>query len=361
MTLRTHEFLRRERDRIMLEWERAIRDAPQRISLDDSALRNELPEFLDALAAWVQSEEGPARGTLRDIPAKHAKQRLRNAYELAQVISELRVLRATILRLLLLAEAAERARADVPEETERRVVELARLQEGLDEAITSSVECFVAERERIRERFIGVLSHDLRSPLTSVVVSADRLLRSGRLPPGMDRVAARIARGAALMNRMVRDLLDLARGRLADGIPIVVAQTDMVDVCRATADDAAITHPGREIIVKAGSELWGEWDRDRALQAVGNLVGNALTYGHDPVTISVTSDPPTSSSPSRTGVNRSPRTASRRSSIPFSVENTARRSGGGWDSGSTSSARSCARTEARWRWTRPTTRARHSR
>lgn len=290
MTLRTHEFLRRERDHIMSEWERAIREAPQRISLEDSALRNDLPEFLDALAAWVQSEEEPVGGILRDVPAKHAKQRFKSAYELAQVISEFRVLRATILRLLLQAEAIERKRADVQADTERRVVELARLHAGLDQAISESVESFVGEREHIRERFIGVLGHDLRAPLGSILMTADHMLRSGRLQPGLDKAAGRIARNAARMSRMVRDLLDLARGRLADGIPITASHIDMGEVCRAAADDAAITHPGREITTETSSELWGDWDRDRAIQAVGNLIGNALQYGHDPVTIRVTSD-----------------------------------------------------------------------
>jgi signal transduction histidine kinase len=290
MALITHEFLRQERDRIMSEWERSIREAPHPISLEDSALRNDLPEFIDALASWVKSEEEPAGGILRDVPARHAKQRLKNAYELAQVISEFRVLRVTILRLLLQAEAVERARPDLHDDTETRVVELARLHAGLDQAISDSVESFVKEREAIRERFIGVLGHDLRTPLSSILMTADHMLRSGRLQPGLDKAAGRIARSAARMSRMVRDLLDLARGRLADGIPITASHMDMGEICRAAADDASITHPGREIAIEAGFELWGEWDRDRAFQAVGNLVGNALQYGQGPVTISVSSD-----------------------------------------------------------------------
>jgi signal transduction histidine kinase len=288
MTLVTHEFLRRERDRIMAEWERAIRQEPGPVLLQESALRNDLPEFLDALAAWMKTEDAPIGGMLEGVPTAHAKQRLKNEYQLAQLITEFRVLRSTILRLLLHAEAEERAAADDDARLERRVTDLARLNAGLDQAISDSVEYFVSERERIRERFIGVLSHDLRAPLGSILMSADHMLRSGQLHPGEDRVVGRIARGAARMQRMVRDLLDLARGRLGEGIPVTLTRVDMGEVCRAIVDDMSITNPGRQLTVETGEALWGDWDHDRALQAVGNLVANALQYGRDPVTVTAT-------------------------------------------------------------------------
>ncbi len=288
MTLITHEFLTRERDRIMAEWERALREEPRPIRLEDSALRNDLPEFLDALAAWMKTEETPLAGMLQGVPTTHAKQRLKHAYQLAQLVSEFRVLRATILLMLFRTEAEEQAGIDTKASMERRVIELARLNAGLDQAISDSVEYFVNERERIRERFIGVLSHDLRTPLSAILMSADHMLRSGQLQPGHDRAVGRIARGAARMNRMVRDLLDLARGRLGDGIPITRARMDMGEVCRTVIDDVSISNPGRQLTVDTGEALWGEWDHDRALQAVGNVVANALQYGRDPVTVTAT-------------------------------------------------------------------------
>ncbi len=286
MTLITHEFLTRDRDRIIAEWERAIREEARPVRLEDSALRNDLPQFLDQLAAWIRTEHAPLAGMLEGVPTTHAKQRLKHAYQLAQLISEFRVLRATILRLLLQAEAKEQSRGDNREEIESRVIELARLNAGLDQAISDSVEYFVEERERIRERFIGVLGHDLRTPLGAIVMSSDHMLRSGRLPAGLDRAAGRIARNAARMSRMVRDLLDLARGRLGEGIPInTTSRVDLAEICHAAAEDAILTNPDREITVNASGDLWGSWDRDRALQAIGNLLANAIHYGHGPVVL----------------------------------------------------------------------------
>jgi signal transduction histidine kinase len=233
----------------------------------------------------MRKEQAPIGGMLEGVPTTHAKQRLKHAYQLAQLISEFRVLRATILRLLLQAEDEQRSRGDGREGIELRVAELARLNAGLDQAISDSVEYFVEERERVRERFIAVLGHDLRTPLGAIVMSADHLLRSGRLPAGLDRAAARIARNSARMSRMVTDLLDLARGRLGDGMPIDPARVDMEEVCHAAVEDAILASPEREITVSASGDLWGSWDRDRALQAVGNLLANAIRYGHGPVAV----------------------------------------------------------------------------
>jgi phosphoserine phosphatase RsbU/P len=52
-----------------------------------------------------------------------------------------------------------------------------------------------------------------------------------------------------------------------------------------TRNDMSITNPGRQLTVETGEALW---DHDRALQAVGNLVVNALQYGRDPVTVTAT-------------------------------------------------------------------------
>jgi hypothetical protein len=69
MTLKTHEFLKRERDRIISEWEQAIRMELRPISLEGSVLRNDLGEFLDELAAWKERDEEPTRPNLRSLCA----------------------------------------------------------------------------------------------------------------------------------------------------------------------------------------------------------------------------------------------------------------------------------------------------
>ncbi|HTM21257.1 MAG TPA: histidine kinase dimerization/phospho-acceptor domain-containing protein, partial [Kofleriaceae bacterium] len=79
----------------------------------------------------------------------------------------------------------------------------------------------ISERVRLdtaREQFIAILGHDLRNPLNAIQVSAELLMGA---PEASTRAcAARMARSARRMDAMIRDLLDFARGRLGDGIPV---------------------------------------------------------------------------------------------------------------------------------------------
>lgn len=276
------EILRRNRGRIISEWEDAVAEAAKRspagISLTGSLLRNDLPDLLDALTAWLESGDAASTQMTLGFPARHARQRVEHAYQLHQAIEELHLLRAVILRLMLAEETRE---------VERELATvLARLNAGLDRAITDAVEAFVDERDNIRERFVGVLGHDLRNPLDVILASANAMLLSGRLEPGFYPVVGRIARSAEQMNRMVHDLLDLSRGRLGGGLAIRRSRVQMGDVCHMAGDDFQLAYPGRTITVATEGDLWGEWDRDRVVQALGNLTTNAVKYGQDPVAIS---------------------------------------------------------------------------
>jgi nitrogen-specific signal transduction histidine kinase len=133
--------------------------------------------------------------------------------------------------------------------------------------------------ERQRERFMAVLGHDLRSPLSAVVGSAQMLLTGGRLEESDRRSAARIVRAGDRMTRLVGDLLDFTRARVGQGIPIVPVWVDLGETVRATVEESAISNPTRTIRVAVGLRSRVLCDPDRVAQVVSNLVGNALTHG----------------------------------------------------------------------------------
>src|SRR5207248_5555837 len=76
-----------------------------------------------------------------------------------------------------------------------------------------------ARTARFREQFIGVLGHDLRTPLTAIVASAGLVLRHEHLPPAVSTAATRIAAAGDRMRRMIGDLLDFTQARLGGGLP----------------------------------------------------------------------------------------------------------------------------------------------
>jgi PAS domain S-box-containing protein len=129
-----------------------------------------------------------------------------------------------------------------------------------------------------RERFLGIVSHDLRNPLGVITLSANMLLREETLSERALRSAQRIALNAELMGRMIGDLLDLTRGRLGGGIPISPGPVDLGPLGRRVLSELEVAHPARELRLETRGDLQGEWDQDRLAQLLGNLLRNALDY-----------------------------------------------------------------------------------
>jgi len=134
------------------------------------------------------------------------------------------------------------------------------------------------ETLRLNEMFVAVLGHDLRNPLNAMVMSAHLLQRT----PTEDVVreaAARILSSGARMTRMIEDLLDLARARLAGGIPLARERVDLAMLVPRVVREHRVAHPERQIEVIQNGDLVGDWDADRLAQVASNLIGNALQYG----------------------------------------------------------------------------------
>jgi signal transduction histidine kinase len=129
-----------------------------------------------------------------------------------------------------------------------------------------------------RERFMSIVSHDLRNPLNAILLSANALLRSDDLGERHVKGVRRIVTSAERMRRMISDLLDFARGRLGGGIPISARPVDLGVLCREVVEELEAGRPGREVVLKAEGNLQGEWDADRLSQLLINLGKNALDY-----------------------------------------------------------------------------------
>jgi len=168
--------------------------------------------------------------------------------------------------------------ADQREANERMVAATIRAEELAEEAAAARERAEQSERElrsvaEVRETFIGVLGHDLRNPLGSIVMSAGTLLQHQNLDDHDTAAVGRILRGAQRMSRMITQLLDLTRARLGGGIPIERKPTDLGDLCRGVAEEF---EPSVELQLEG--DLTGTWDADRLAEVLSNLVGNAIEY-----------------------------------------------------------------------------------
>jgi len=134
------------------------------------------------------------------------------------------------------------------------------------------------EEARFQERFIGVLGHDLGNPLAAVRLSSAALLARDSLPPEVRRVVARIDGSAERMARLVKQLLDFTRARMAGGIPLRPHEVSMEDVCRRIIAELEPAHPACSVRLEVDGESRGIWDEERLGQVLSNLLGNALQH-----------------------------------------------------------------------------------
>jgi PAS domain S-box-containing protein len=148
------------------------------------------------------------------------------------------------------------------------VTEQKRLEQGL------------AEADRRKSEFLGVLSHELRNPLTPIR-NALYLLERGA--PGTEpflRARETLTRQVLQLGRLVDDLLDVTR--ISRGkIQLRPARIDLVEVARRTLDDYRSVFEGRRIacaLEAPALPVLVDGDATRLAQVVGNLLTNAAKF-----------------------------------------------------------------------------------
>jgi signal transduction histidine kinase len=144
----------------------------------------------------------------------------------------------------------------------------------------------------LREQFIAILGHDLRTPLQAIYISSDRL--AGKLTDLSDQaVAARIKAGAHRMSALISDVLDFARGRLGGGIALELAtDCNIAAGLSAVVEELRDANPSCHIIADIDVARSVRCDLGRIQQVAANLLGNAVTHGlpHGPIKLCVRTD-----------------------------------------------------------------------
>lgn len=143
-----------------------------------------------------------------------------------------------------------------------------------------------------REEFMAILGHDLRSPLMAIASAAEQHADAAHASATCREASARITRATHRMTRLIEDILDLARGRLGGGIPVERKRVDLTQLCRVPIDELQLAYPTRTISFRAQGDASGEWDPDRMIQVVANLVGNAIKHGGNDVEVLLHGDEP---------------------------------------------------------------------
>ncbi len=135
------------------------------------------------------------------------------------------------------------------------------------------------EMLRLNEMFVAAVGHDLRAPLSTVLLGAT-VLEEDLVDPVAIRTLARMRSSAQSMVHMLDQLHDLARARLGGGVAIDPRSMNCRTLADRVADDLRFAHPERQLTVEyEGGSTIGVWDETRLGQVLSNVIGNGLRYG----------------------------------------------------------------------------------
>jgi signal transduction histidine kinase len=243
----------------MASWMAAVqRDIPDANRRRADELLEPIDAVLERIADWVEGTTDRATALCAAVDA-HVDDRFRHGCAVESVAIEyVRLRRCVLVELTACEHATE-------------------LDLAIEHALAHAMRRFASRREEMRERYIGVLAHDLRSPLACVMMAAEMLLADDRTP--RERSLLEMMLDASdRMQRMVNDVLSWARSQ-GDTFPVALRADDFGAILRGVVDEARIAHGDESIACEIQGNLQGEFDRDRVHQAVTNLVRNAIEHG----------------------------------------------------------------------------------
>ena len=282
--MRLADFILSNVEPILNGWEIFARSMRAGEHLDQLALRDNAVQILEATARDMKLPQTVAERLkkskglvhMEDVDAldgasdAHAVERLSLGFNMLEVMSEYRALRASVLQLW---------RDSGPEPDERDVEDLTRFNESIDQSLSKAVASYTQRVDQARDMFLAILSHDLRNPLGAIAMSANVLPLVGGDRAQIAECGLRISRSASVMERMISDLLDYTRTRLGAGMPVILSSMDLEPLGSELISEYRAAHPDREIVYHSEGDLNGAWDSDRIRQAISNLLGNAIQHG----------------------------------------------------------------------------------
>jgi sigma-B regulation protein RsbU (phosphoserine phosphatase) len=167
--------------------------------------------------------------------------------------------------------------------------ELLRSRSRLEELVAelTRLEAEAQDRAAGGEQMIGIVSHDLRNPLSSIRM-ATAVLSATKLTENQQRTLDRLARATGRAEHLIADLLDFTQARLGKGLSVELSQFDLHDVISHAVDELTLLYSPRRLRhVRFGAGTC-RGDANRLVQLAGNLVSNAITYGDPQAPVTVT-------------------------------------------------------------------------
>ncbi len=279
--MRLPEFIRANVDQIVHEWEEFAKTLSAGTVLPRWILRDHAPAILKYIADDMDVPQAPVEeeakskgeqpsGPIEHAVAVHVNLRIESGFDLVQIMAEYRALRSCVLRLW---------RQSYPDSFAGGAAEITRFAEAIDQNIAEAVPYYQERETQYRDRFLGILGHDLRNPINAITLGGAYLLTSNGLNEKQRGTLSQILNSARRLNRMVSDLLDFSRGRLGSPMPIAATAANLGQLVNEVVNEVRTANPQFIVDFDSNGDLEGYWDVERLKQVVSNLLLNAIYHG----------------------------------------------------------------------------------
>lgn len=137
-----------------------------------------------------------------------------------------------------------------------------------------------------REAFVSLLTHDLRTPLTSALMSAQLIEKKKYDPEMCVLLAKRIGVSINRIGQMISNLLDANLIRSGEHLPLNLEVFNLHALVKITLDELVTIH-GNRFLLQGSEKIEGYWDKKGMRRIIENLCNNAIKYGSNqsPVTV----------------------------------------------------------------------------
>ena len=163
----------------------------------------------------------------------------------------------------------------------QELTDLAKAAQARAELVTKKLH--ESERElrataEFREQLLGIVGHDLKNPLAAISMSAQFLVIEGDSDrEKVAKLGAFILRSVHRMDGMIKQLFGFTRARLGGGVPLTLGPNDLRPLCDHAVEELALTS-AVAIEKEFHGDTTGTWDGERLIEALSNLVANAIDY-----------------------------------------------------------------------------------
>ncbi|MGC4117631.1 MAG: ATP-binding protein [Myxococcales bacterium] len=153
--------------------------------------------------------------------------------------------------------------------------------------VTERERILAAEREarasaevtaKVRDRMVAALGHDLRQPLTAVLLGLDAVGTAQLSGPTRDTLR-KTRRSARRIEAMISDLIDFAGSSTGATLKLVPREADLLGIAESVVEELQVVEPGLKVELQARGDVRGLWDEGRLEQLMTNLLVNAARYG----------------------------------------------------------------------------------